>query len=115
MKQNIIAATIATSLVLSTAYAGNEHGHKQASDSVIAKQRAMLEKNTDGKGFGPQSPRNIDSTTGDNERLFSTAPASKEMNLCNIHFHKNAEHQGGEFTTYAGNGDGHGYQSGFVY
>jgi len=37
------------------------------------------------------------------------------MNLCNIHFHKNAEHKGGEFTTYAGNGDGHGYQSGYKY
>ena len=38
-----------------------------------------------------------------------------EMNLCNIHFHKNAEHKGGEFAKYAGNGDGHGFQSGFVY
>jgi hypothetical protein len=37
------------------------------------------------------------------------------MNLCNIHFHKNAEHKGGEFTTYAGNGDGHGYLSGYQY
>jgi len=37
------------------------------------------------------------------------------MNLCNIHFHKNAEHKGGEFTEYAGNGDGHGYQSGYKY
>jgi len=37
------------------------------------------------------------------------------MNLCNIHFHKNAEHKGGEFTKYAGNGDGHGYHSGYKY
>ncbi|TWD33460.1 hypothetical protein FB440_11762 [Vibrio crassostreae] len=37
------------------------------------------------------------------------------MNLCNIHFHKNAEHKGGEFTQYAGNGDGKGFQSGFKY
>jgi carbonic anhydrase len=37
------------------------------------------------------------------------------MNLCNIHFHKNAEHKGGEFTVYAGNGDGHGYLSGYKY
>jgi len=29
--------------------------------------------------------------------------------------HKNAEHKGGEFTTYAGNGDGTGYQTGFKY
>ncbi len=37
------------------------------------------------------------------------------MNLCNIHLHKNAEHKGGEFTTYAGNGDGHGYLTGYKY
>jgi hypothetical protein len=37
------------------------------------------------------------------------------MNLCNIHFHKNAEHKGGEFTQYAGNGDGDGFQSGYKY
>ena len=37
------------------------------------------------------------------------------MNLCNIHFHKNAEHAGGEFTQYAGDGDGQGSESGYVY
>lgn len=52
---------------------------------------------------------------GKNNRIFNAAPAYTEMNLCNIHFHKNAEHKGGEFTTYAGNGDGHGYQSGYKY
>ncbi len=85
------------------------------SDQVIAEQRAQLKKNTEGKGFGPQSPRNIDSVTGMNERIFSAAPSYQEMNLCNIHFHKNAEHQGGEFSVYAGNGDGKGYQSGYKY
>ena len=37
------------------------------------------------------------------------------MNLCNIHFHKNAEHKGGDFTTFAGNGDGHGYLGGYKF
>lgn len=37
------------------------------------------------------------------------------MNLCNIHFHENAEHKGGQFTTYAGNGDGAGAGTGFRY
>ena len=37
------------------------------------------------------------------------------MNLCNIHFHQNAEHKGGEFTTHAGRGDGHGFQTGYKY
>jgi len=37
------------------------------------------------------------------------------MNLCNIHFHKNAEHKGKDFSVYAGNGNGHGYLSGYKY
>ncbi|MEP3431758.1 MAG: delta-class carbonic anhydrase [Roseibium sp.] len=88
---------------------------KEASDEVVAEQRAMLAKNTDGAGFGPQSPRDIDSANGSNSRSFGAAPASTEMNLCNIHFHENAEHKGGEFTNYAGNGDGHGYGTGYEY
>ncbi len=37
------------------------------------------------------------------------------MNLCNIHFHEGAEHSGGSFTTFLGNGDGKGYGTGFGY
>ena len=37
------------------------------------------------------------------------------MNLCNIHLHKNAEHKGGEFNTYAGNGNGKGYGTGYKF
>ena len=64
-------------------------------DDVITKQRAALAVNTKGKGFGPQSPRNIDIKAGTNTIMFEAAPASNHMNLCNIHFHKNAEHAGG--------------------
>ena len=64
-------------------------------------------------GFGPQTPRNIDSLQGENKRVFAKAPDSKEMNLCNIHLHKNAEHQAKAFSIYAGDGDGHGYESGY--
>ena len=85
------------------------------SDQIVAEQRSSLETNTSDKGFGPQSPRDIDSKAGTNTRAFNEAPAYTEMNLCNIHFHKNAEHKGGEFTTYAGNGDGEGYNSGYKY
>lgn len=84
-------------------------------DYVIAEQRAALQENTQGKGFGPQSPRDIDSLTGKNQRVFNTAPAASKMNLCNIHFHKNAEHKGGEFNKYAGNGDGKGNNTGYLY
>ncbi|MDX8397302.1 MAG: delta-class carbonic anhydrase [Mariprofundaceae bacterium] len=90
------------------------HGaHATVSDKVIAKQRKELSESTKGKGFGPQSPRDIDSVAGSNARLFSTAPASVNMNLCNIHFHKNAEHKASGFSIYAGNGNGEGYQSGY--
>ncbi len=85
------------------------------SNEKIAEQQNNLAKNTEGKGFGPQSPRNIESVLGNNKRVFSTAPAASEMNLCNIHFHKNAEHAGGQFDKYAGNGDGHGFNTGYVY
>jgi hypothetical protein len=89
--------------------------HASVSDQVIAQQRHNLAKNTEGKGFGPQSPRDIESTSGNNNIAFNAAPVYSQMNLCNIHFHKNAEHKGGEFTKYAGNGDGHGYLSGYQY
>ncbi len=87
----------------------------RVADKIIAEQREALENMTLGKGFGPQSPRDIDSKTGENPVNFTPAPAYQQMNLCNIHFHKNAEHKGGEFTVYAGNGDGHGYLSGYRY
>lgn len=89
-------------------------GH-DVSDEVVAAQRAALAKNTEGAGFGPQSPRDIDATKGNNQRAFNAAPAYTAMNLCNIHFHKNSEHRGGEFTTYAGNGDGKGFNTGYKY
>jgi hypothetical protein len=115
-KRALIALTAMTCI---PAYAGAEEkgheAHAPVEDNVIAMQREALAKNTEGKGFGPQSPRDIDAIAGSNALDFSDSPAFTEMNLCNIHFHTNAEHKGGEFTEYAGNGDGHGYQSGFKY
>lgn len=59
--------------------------------------------------FGPQSPRDIDSAAGRNPTRVTFAPRSSEMNLCNIHFHRNAEHAGGEFSLPA-EGAGAGYR-----
>ncbi len=95
--------------------AETEGGHDQVADNVIEQQRHNLAESSAGEGVGPQSPRDIDSVTGDNGVVFEVAPAYSQMNLCNIHFHKNVEHKGGEFTNYAGNGDGHGYMSGYQY
>ena len=116
MKHSILTlAATASLLTFSSASFAESTAHKTASDEVIAAQRQALAKNTDGAGYGPQSPRDIDLITGNNQRTFEAAPAYTEMNLCNIHFHENAEHKGGEFTTYAGNGDGKGYGTGFKY
>ena len=63
-------------------------------------------------GYGPQTPRDIDSAVGTNSSVFSMAPSYEEMNLCNIHFHQNAEHKAADFSVYAGegiNGVGGGY------
>ncbi|EAV40657.1 hypothetical protein SIAM614_00407 [Stappia aggregata IAM 12614] len=84
-------------------------------DETILKQRTVLAATTVGRGFGPQSPRDIDNRWGNNRRVFSTVPDRSRMTLCDIHFHKNAEHRGGDFTTFAGNGDGRGYGTGFLY
>ena len=121
MKKQItsVVAAISTIMVLNAnaknVHEVEEHHATVVSDQVVAEQRAMLEKNTNGKGFGPQAPRDIDSKDGKNGIIFNSAPEYTKMNLCNIHFHKNAEHKGGEFTTYAGNGDGYGNKSGYKY
>ncbi len=93
----------------------DEGSHHTVSDAVIAQQNAKLAAATKGKGYGPQSPRDINIKTGSDQRLFTLAPSYEQMNLCNIHMHLNAEHKGGEFTTYAGNGDGKGVGTGFKY
>lgn len=116
-KVTMISASIA--MFFSACAAASDHSaakaHEAVSDEFVAEQHAALSQNTKGKGYGPQSPRDLDAAAGNNQRLFNTAPVYTEMNLCNIHFHKNAEHKGGEFTQYAGNGDGKGFGSGYVY
>lgn len=114
-KISLIAASATSVLVLGVSAFAASDGHKHVADAVVAEQRQMLATNTNGVGFGPQSPRDIDAGEGANNRTFEAAPAHTAMNLCNVHFHENAEHKGGEFSTYAGNGDGHGYGTGFKY
>lgn len=62
------------------------------------------------EGFGPQTPRDITSKKGTNSVIFNKAPNYNKMNLCNIHFHKNAEHKGPKFSVKVGNGDFDGYR-----
>lgn len=59
---------------------------------------------------GPQTPRDITKKAGTNSRTFALAPASTALNLCNIHFHTNAEHKGPGFSVFAGAGEQGGYR-----
>ncbi|MGB1062348.1 MAG: delta-class carbonic anhydrase, partial [Ketobacter sp.] len=110
----LAGTSLCLTALASLAVAGSADS-KAVSDKVIAEQRANLAKNTSGIGAGPQAPRDIDAAAGNNPIVFGTAPDYSQMNLCNIHFHKSAEHKGGEFTKYVGNGDGHGWGTGYAY
>ena len=59
--------------------------------------------------MGPQTPRDIASVSGKNLMDFAMAPASTEMNLCNIHTHTNAEHKGPGFSVFVNDTDHGGY------
>jgi hypothetical protein len=100
-----IGFAVALCLCSASAMAG-ENKHDHGHDGHGASGAACV-------GFGPQTPRDIDSLEGANNRVFTMASDAREMNLCNIHFHKNAEHKAMEFSIYAGDGDGHGYESGY--
>jgi hypothetical protein len=63
-------------------------------------------------GFGPQTPRDIDNLAGANQRVFSIAPDSEQMNLCNIHFHTGAEHRAKDFSIEIAESEGGGYACG---
>jgi carbonic anhydrase len=115
IKLTVAIISIMSVTACASHHSDEKHQLKDVSDNILLDQRAALALNTKNKGFGPQSPRDIDSKEGKNTRTFNATVDYTEMNLCNIHFHKNAEHKGGEFTTFAGNGDGHGYGSGYKY
>lgn len=90
-KQLMVALAAA---VFSSAVYADTHGH----DAMHA------EHGTEGPactGFGPQTPRDIDSKHGENKIGFALAPNYTEMNLCNIHFHVNAEHKAKDFAIHA--------------
>jgi len=110
MKLGSISLAIAMGLFSVTAMAEGSHGSHSSHDNMGGKAC---------EGFGPQTPRDIDNLAGENKRLFTLAPKSSEMNLCNIHFHNNAEHKAKDFSILAkekvghdGHASGGGYQCG---
>jgi hypothetical protein len=58
---------------------------------------------------GPQAPRDIRNPFGANLVRFGFAPPAEKMNLCDIHFHRYAEHRAGGYSRLAGDGDHKGY------
>lgn len=112
---NTITTSIIATLCLSSIALAQDEPFNHVADEVISAQHQSLAQSTDGAGYGPQSPRDLTAIAGENNRVFEPAPDHTVMNLCNIHFHENAEHKGGMFTTYAGNGDGHGNGTGYKY
>lgn len=50
------------------------------------------------QNFGPQTPRDLTQRDGENPVKFNLSPNYKQLNLCNIHFHKHAEHKASGFS-----------------
>ncbi len=98
-----VVVALALGVMSASVVAGDGHGKGKGHGEMSGKAC---------EGFGPQTPRDIDNLTGENSRMFTMAPPSTEMNLCNIHFHENAEHKAKAFSIYAGDGN-HGYDSGY--
>ncbi len=78
-----------------------------AADTTAAKPAAV--EGAACEGFGPQTPRDIDAKVGNNKRAIAMAPDYKQLNLCNIHFHTQAEHKAKAFSLVPG-GDSVGFQ-----
>ena len=85
-KLTIASAAVALSILAMSSNAISA-SNKAVSADVIEANRAALATNTSGAGFGPQSPRDLETLKGLNDRDFQAAPSFKDMNLCNIHFH----------------------------
>lgn len=102
VRNTLISATVvALGLVAGNALAAEKHAAPAASGG----------KSCDASG--PQTPRDIDSKAGDNKVAFDIAPKYQDLNLCNIHFHNQAEHKAADFSVFAGDdAHGGGYQCG---
>jgi len=75
--QMLIVALALPGGVIAAPHSGDSHA--SVADQVIQAQQDALGKNTAGKGYGPQSPRDIDALFGRNLVSFGTAPKSSEI------------------------------------
>lgn len=58
---------------------------------------------------GPQAPRDITDKAGSNSVSFAVAPPAADMNLCNLHLHRYAEHRAPGYTELESDGEHTGY------
>ena len=93
--------SVGLTLLISLALAGNLYASDNKPESSQEKNKCVA--------AGPQAPRDIENSAGSNGVTFEQAPPIQEMNLCNIHFHRNAEHKSAAFSTYVENGSNSGW------
>jgi len=97
---------LASGLILTACSSDTQTSAADSKADVKAENVASTELCTD---MGPQTPRDISNLVGSNPMMFTMAPASTEMNLCNIHTHTNAEHKGPGFSVFVNDSDSGGY------
>ncbi|MEW6600570.1 MAG: delta-class carbonic anhydrase [Nitrospirota bacterium] len=107
MRSFIVVLFVSLALVGNLYAADKKHG--AGHDTKHAVKHESPEEQNQCVGAGPQSPRDIDSTIGNNHVIFNAAPSIADMNLCNIHFHRNAEHKAAAYSTYVADGDNSGW------
>lgn len=100
--------TLAGSALMLSACA-TDTSSTEAVGEMAKTEMAKMESQALCTDFGPQTPRDISNVVGLNSVMFDLAPASTEMNLCNIHTHTNAEHKGPGFSVFVNNTDSGGY------
>jgi Delta carbonic anhydrase len=92
---------VGIALLLSAALVGNVYANEQKHEAPQEANKCI--------GAGPQAPRDIDNTAGSNPVVFTMAPEIADMNLCNVHFHRNAEHKAAAYSTFVKDGEHSGW------
>lgn len=92
---------VGIALLMSAALVGNVYAAEQKHETPKEENKCI--------GAGPQAPRDIDNLAGSNAVIFGVAPSIKDMNLCNIHFHRNAEHKSAAYSTFVKDGSHSGW------
>jgi hypothetical protein len=95
--------SLGLALVCSVILAGNVYANEQSHTTPAPKAENQC------ISAGPQAPRDIDSLAGSNSVIFQAAPAIADMDMCNIHFHRNAEHKAAAYSTFVNDGSNSGW------